>query len=298
MPGKDGPQSKAFADGDSFEPTVKFEDAQAEPTAIGAGLNLPTFIGRYRVERLLGKGGFGVVYLVHDEQLQRPVAVKVPHPELISHPDDAQAYLAEARSVANLDHPHIVPVYDVGGTAEFPVYVVSKFVDGGDLACALKQSRKSCRETAELLATGAEAVHYAHKQGLFYRDLKPRNILLDRAGRPFVVDFGLALRERDVGKGSRYVGTPAYMSPEQARGEGQAVDTCFAERSGRHSRGRRHISGRDLFISCGAPQASTAPDSRPRRSQGPAPRVGHRHQGVHALRRRIAGSVGLRQSSP
>ena len=224
MPGKDGPQSKAFADGDSFEPTVKFEDVQAEPTAIGAGLNLPTFIGRYRVERLLGKGGFGVVYLVHDEQLQRPVAVKVPHPELISHPDDAQAYLAEARSVANLDHPHIVPVYDVGGTAEFPVYVVSKFVDGGDLACALKQSRKSCRETAELLATVAEAVHCAHKQGLYHRDLKPGNILLDRAGRPFVVDFGLALRERDVGKGSRYAGTPAYMSPEQARGEGHRVD--------------------------------------------------------------------------
>src|SRR5262249_50832597 len=92
---------------------------QCDPVA-----SLPSHIGRYRVERLLGKGGFGLVYLARDEQLARAVAVKVPHPHLLG---EAEAYLAEARTVANLDHPNIVPVYDVGGTEHFPCYVVSKF---------------------------------------------------------------------------------------------------------------------------------------------------------------------------
>jgi serine/threonine protein kinase len=193
--------------------------------AVDAGTTkVPERIGRYRIEKILGQGGFGLVYLAHDDDLTRRVAIKVPHPERVSHPEDAQAYLTEARTVANLDHSHIVPVYDVGSTLEFPVYVVSKYVDGGDLAVALKESRKSFRETAEFVATVADAVNYAHKRGLFHRDLKPANILLDQAGRPFVVDFGLALREQDVGQGSRYVGTPAYMTPEQARGEGHRVD--------------------------------------------------------------------------
>jgi serine/threonine protein kinase len=86
----------------------------------------PQRIGRYRIERMLGKGGFGLVYLAQDEQLQRLVAVKVPHPNLVSRPEDAEAYLIEARTVANLDHPNIVPVHDVGGTEDYPCYVVSK----------------------------------------------------------------------------------------------------------------------------------------------------------------------------
>src|SRR5271155_1709274 len=83
----------------------------------------PEHIGRYRIERLLGKGGFGSVYLAFDEQLQRFVAIKVPHARLISRPEDAEAYLTEARTVANLDHPHIVPVYDVGSTEVCPCFV-------------------------------------------------------------------------------------------------------------------------------------------------------------------------------
>ncbi|HVC97541.1 MAG TPA: serine/threonine-protein kinase [Pirellulales bacterium] len=185
---------------------------------------LPPRIGRYKVERLLGQGGFGLVYLALDEQLDRRVAVKVPHAALVSHPEDAQAYLAEARTVANLDHAHIVPVYDVGGTDEFPCYVVSKYIEGADLSATLKRSRLSSAQAAELVATVAEALHYAHKQGLVHRDVKPGNIVLDKSGRPFVVDFGLALREQDVGKAPNYAGTPAYMSPEQARGEGHRVD--------------------------------------------------------------------------
>src|SRR5208283_233696 len=88
----------------------------------------------------------------------------------------------------------------------------------------LKQSRLSIHEAIELVATVAEALHHAHKQMLVHRDIKPGNILLDRSGKPFVGDFGLALREQELGKGPRYAGTPAYMSPEQARGEGHRVD--------------------------------------------------------------------------
>src|SRR5262245_35735762 len=192
--------------------------------APGPTAALPTHVGRYCVERLLGEGGFGRVYLAHDEQLQRPVAVKVPHAHLVAQAGDAQAYLAEARTVAGLDHPNIVPVYDVGSTPDCPCFVVSKYIDGTDLATRLKQARLPLHEAVELVATVAEALHHAHKQGLVHRDIKPGNILLDRGGRPFVADFGLALREQDVGKGPRYAGTPAYMSPEQARGEGHRVD--------------------------------------------------------------------------
>jgi eukaryotic-like serine/threonine-protein kinase len=184
----------------------------------------PQHIARYRIERVLGKGGFGTVYLAYDDQLQRMVAIKVPHSNLISHPENAKAYLTEARTVANLDHPHIVPVFDFGSSVQFPCYLVSKYIDGTDLATALKQSRLSIHETVELVATVAEALHHAHKQGLVHRDIKPGNILLDKSGKPFVADFGLALREQDMGKGATFAGTPAYMSPEQARGEGHRVD--------------------------------------------------------------------------
>jgi serine/threonine protein kinase len=206
---------------DPFQTVDKPGRDQAPPVVAE---RTPRRIGRYRVEKVLGQGGFGLVYLAHDEQLQRPVAIKVPHGRLVARPEDAEAYLTEARTVANLDHPNIVPVHDVGSTAEFPCFVVSKYIDGTDLNTRIKASRLSVAECADLVATVAEALHYAHKQGLVHRDIKPGNILLDKSGKPFVADFGLALRDQDVGQGPRYAGTPAYMSPEQARGEGHRVD--------------------------------------------------------------------------
>ncbi len=202
------------------------QDYQGNPIQKDEGTHTacPQRVGRYRIEKVLGKGGFGLVYLAHDDQLQRKVAIKVPHRKLVDRPEAAEAYLTEARTVANLDHPNIVPVHDVGSTEDCPCYVVSKYIDGTDLATRLMQSRLSIHETAELVATVAEALHHAHMQGLVHRDVKPGNILLDRRGQPFVADFGLALREQDVSKGPRHAGTPAYMSPEQARGEGHRVD--------------------------------------------------------------------------
>src|SRR5262249_51704646 len=151
---------------------------------------VPQQIGRYRVERTLGEGGFGLVYLAHDEQLQRPVAVKVPHRRLVSRPEDAEAYLTEARTVAGLDHSNIVPVYDVGSTEDCPCFVVSKLIEGSTLAQRIKANRPSVAEAAELMATVAEALHHAHRKGLVHRDITPGNILLDRSGKPYVADFG------------------------------------------------------------------------------------------------------------
>jgi serine/threonine protein kinase/formylglycine-generating enzyme required for sulfatase activity len=201
------------------DPTGPYQPEVAEASA-----QTPRRIGRYRVQELLGQGGFGRVYLAQDDQLNRPVAIKVPHRHLVARPVDAEAYQTEARNVATLDHPHIVPVFDVGSTEECPFFLVSKFIEGGTLANRIKHDRPSVREAAELVATVADALHYAHRRGLVHRDIKPGNILLDANGKPHLVDFGLALKEEDVGRGPKYAGTPAYMSPEQARGEGHRVD--------------------------------------------------------------------------
>ena len=184
----------------------------------------PTKIGRYTILGRLGKGGFGVVFLAFDEELDRRVAIKIPRPERVSRYEDIEAYLNEARIVASLDHPHIVPVYDVGYTENDFCFVVSKFIEGSDLAKRIKEARPSFHESAELVATVAEALHFAHTRGLVHRDIKPGNILIDASGNAFLADFGLALKEEDLGTGARIAGTPSYMSPEQARGEGHRVD--------------------------------------------------------------------------
>ena len=184
----------------------------------------PSQIGRYRIEKVLGRGGFGTVYLGHDDVLKRAVAVKVPHRHLVSSPEHIELYIAEARVLASLDHPNIVPVHDAGPTEDGLCYVVSKFVEGDNLAVRIKDRPLLHGEAAELVAAVAEALHYAHRKGLVHRDIKPSNILLDPTGKPYVADFGLALKEEDVGKGPSFAGTPAYMSPEQARGEGHRVD--------------------------------------------------------------------------
>jgi len=115
-------------------------------------------------------------------------------------PEDLEAFLVEARILAKLDHPNIVPVHDVGRTEDGLCFVVSKFMEGSDLAVRMGQARLSFRDSAELVATIADALHYAHTRGLVHRDIKPSNILIDASGEPSVADFGLALRDQDFGK--------------------------------------------------------------------------------------------------
>ena len=186
--------------------------------------DMPSCIDRYQVEQLLGAGAFGRVFLAHDGDLNRRVAIKVPLRNRLGSPQAIEAYLSEARALASLDHPHIVPVYDVGRTADGGCFVVSKFIEGRDLAAMMRDSRPSFAEAAALVASIADALHHAHLKGLVHRDVKPGNILIDVAGIPYVADFGLALREEDFGRGDQFAGTPAYMSPEQAAGRGHWVD--------------------------------------------------------------------------
>jgi serine/threonine protein kinase len=199
------------------------ENASPEPPA-QTPPEPPERVGRYRVLRVLGEGGFGRVYLAHDDDLHRPVALKVVRSQRFARGVDVDAYLEEARILAQLDHPHIVPVYDLGRTEDGLGYIVSKFIEGSDLAVVIRNTRPSHLQAADLVATVAEALHYAHGRGLVHRDVKPSNILIDTAARPCVTDFGLALKEERFGQGARLAGTPDYMSPEQARGEGHRVD--------------------------------------------------------------------------
>src|SRR5471030_1184428 len=139
------------------EKTGAYQPETADaPEVLTIPAKQPQQIGRYRVEKILGQGGFGLVYLAYDGQLQRLVAIKVPHRHRISTNEDAEVYLTEARTVANLDHPNIVPVHDVGSSEDCPCFIVSKFIEGTDLATRLKQSRLPIHEAVELVATVAE----------------------------------------------------------------------------------------------------------------------------------------------
>ena len=186
--------------------------------------NHPKMIRRYRIVRPLGSGSFGNVYLARDDQLQRDVAIKVPSAKYLENESSASSYLEEARIIAGLEHPNIVPVYDVGSTYDFPCFVVTKYIKGTHLSNYLRKKKISRNQAVNLIIVIAKALHYAHGKGIVHRDIKPENILIDQSGKPFVVDLGLALTDTNIGSGPTFLGTPAYMSPEQARGEGHRVD--------------------------------------------------------------------------
>jgi serine/threonine protein kinase len=191
---------------------------------VGAPLGPGPAIGRYRLDRVLGEGTYGRVYLAQHEVLGRRVAIKVLYRRHGSGRQEIRAFLHEGLILADLDHPGIVPVYDAGWTQEGLYYIVSRYIEGGDLGAVLARGRPGFRESAAITLAIAEALQYAHSHGLVHRDIKPANILMDLAGKPLVTDFGVALRDKDFGRGARMTGTPAYMSPEQARGEAHRVD--------------------------------------------------------------------------
>jgi len=183
-----------------------------------------TEIGRYQVRRVLGQGAFGVVYLADDPELGRPVAIKVQRPGRFASQADAERFLAEARSAARLNHPGIVTVYDVAHNAD-GCYIVMEYVQGRTLEDAMRSEPMPLAEGIALLARVVDALHYAHKRGFVHRDLKPGNILIDEHGCPHVTDFGLAVSEDTQRlQAGQVAGTPAYMSPEQVRGETHRLD--------------------------------------------------------------------------
>ena len=190
-------------------------------------------LGRYKITSLLGEGGMGAVFRAEDATLQRDVAIKVMHHQFASQPNFQERFLQEARTAAKMDHPGIVPVYEVG-ELDGRHYFTMGFVNGASLANKLKDGPLPPRDAAELTRHVAEAVVFAHQRGVIHRDLKPANIKIGPDEKPKILDFGLAKAfgaefSRDASAESPTVtrqrtevgvilGTAAYMSPEQARG--------------------------------------------------------------------------------
>src|SRR5438105_313995 len=185
--------------------------------------------GDYELLSEIARGGMGVVWRARQLSLNRLVAVKMMLAGAHASAADVQRFRVEAEAAANLDHPQILPIYEVDSHDGRP-YFSMKLADGGSLADALRGRRIDTLAAVTVLAKVARAVHFAHQRGILHRDLKPANVLLDGAANPYVTDFGLARRvEGDSGltHTGAILGTPSYMAPEQARAQKQlttAVD--------------------------------------------------------------------------
>jgi tetratricopeptide (TPR) repeat protein/predicted Ser/Thr protein kinase len=204
-------------------PDASAADADPAPPAA-----LPRSFGDYDVLEEMARGGMGVVYLARQRSLNRLVALKVIRAGEWASSAEVRRFRNEAEMVALLDHPHVVPIHEVGEQAGH-VYFSMKLIEGGSLAQHLSRFWDDPRAAAGLVAAVARAVHHAHQRGVLHRDLKPSNILLDENGRPHVTDFGLARRveaDSSLTQSGAIVGTPGYMAPEQTAGKAGAISTA------------------------------------------------------------------------
>jgi predicted Ser/Thr protein kinase len=202
-------------------------DGQAPSLPLPRG-TIVRYFGDYEVHEELGRGGMGVVFRARQISLNRPVALKLIKASVLADEVDLRRFQNEAEAVALLDHAGIVPVYEVG-EHDGQRYFSMKLVEGGNLAEQIARSRANPRAAAAVLAETAEAIHHAHMRGILHRDLKPANILIDGEGHPHVTDFGLAKRveaEVEMTASGAILGTPAYMSPEQANGRRGSITTA------------------------------------------------------------------------
>jgi len=213
---------ESIADGDDCG-RIKNADARAEPrtkTSMRAASMLGE-LGDYELLEEIGRGGQGVVFRARQKSLNRIVAVKVIGLGQWATPAHLKRFRLEAEAAASLDHPCIVPIYEVG-ERDGQCYFSMKFVEGGQLDEVTQQPPISIRQAAELISKVARTVHYAHEHGILHRDIKPGNILLDEKGEPHLTDFGLARlveSESTVTRTLEVLGTPSYMAPEQATGD-------------------------------------------------------------------------------
>ena len=197
-------------------------------TGPAGGRALPERFGRYRIERKLGEGGMGAVYLARDTALERPVALKVAR-EVHSSAEFSQRFRREAVAAASIDHPNLCPIYDVG-EVDGVVYMAMRYIEGRPLSSLVADyCRRPPPEAARLVATMARAMAVVHQRGVVHRDLKPGNVMIPADGEPVIMDFGLAVRPTQDSRlthSGAIVGTPAYMAPEQMRGDavGPAAD--------------------------------------------------------------------------
>src|SRR4051812_18259326 len=184
-------------------------------SAVVPDLDLPRLIAdRYRLDDLVGEGGFGRVYRAFDTWLERAVAVKVPRVDRPVTGGEVDQCRIEARKVARLRHPNIVPVHDVGREGS-TCFIVGEWVEGNNLATRIADDRPGHREAARIVAEVADALGHAHEAGFVHRDVKPANILIGPQGRAYLTDFGIAVVEEDLLRDVTAVGTLPYMAPEQ-----------------------------------------------------------------------------------
>ncbi|PHR88063.1 MAG: hypothetical protein COA78_36685 [Blastopirellula sp.] len=219
---------------ESAEVIEQLKQQTAKPDQKPVARAIPDTIGRFKIERLVGRGGMGLVFLAHDPMLDRKVALKIPRLDLTSDPELQERFFREARLAGQLKHMNLVPVYDAG-VHSVSCYIASEWCDGPDMSAWLKSRKEpvSAQQAAKIVAIVAKTMSYCHEQGVLHRDLKPSNILLDPVdekqtngpeidGFPFVpkiTDFGLAKMVQDSMENtnsSLLLGTPQYMSPEQA----------------------------------------------------------------------------------
>ncbi len=197
--------------------------AGSPPGSTAVTSKLGTLFGRYRLERVLGAGGMGIVYLAEDLRLGRRVALKIPKFDVDGNLHLVERFRREARTMGLVQHRHLCPIFDVD-EQDGQHYLTMAFIDGETLAQAIKRGATfTTRQIAELVRKLALALDAAHRAGVVHRDLKPANVMIDRSGEPIVMDFGLAwmVHETDarVTQSGAIIGTPAYMSPEQAEGD-------------------------------------------------------------------------------
>jgi tetratricopeptide (TPR) repeat protein len=213
--------------------------ASTEPRGEGAARETPSVdgaeadtvakgLGRFEFIQKLGQGGSGTVYRARDPRLDRDVAIKIPRAGILLNDSEGQRFLREARAAAQLRHPHVVPVHEAG-KIDGTYYIASDYIEGTTLRTLLQSGRRPThRDSAVLVAKLASALHHAHLKGVIHRDVKPENVVIDCAGNPLVMDFGLARRDEpdaslQTAEFAR-MGTLPYMSPEQARGESHQAD--------------------------------------------------------------------------
>ncbi len=175
------------------------------------------YLGRYKIEALIGRGGMAAVYRAFDPALQRNVALKVLYPQYLADPSLVERFRREAITAASLDHPYIAPIYDVG-EVDGLVYLAMKLLPGPSLAELLqREGRMPISRVAILISEVASALEEAHAHGIVHRDIKPGNVLFDARGRAMLTDFGIAksLESSSLTESSVIVGTPDYIAPEQ-----------------------------------------------------------------------------------
>ena len=220
-----------FHDAATFDASSRDDEETACSTELDVGsscsLHIGSRLGRYSVSGVLGEGQYARIYRGYDPVLDRAVALKVLRPGLLRRDRMRERFLGEARALARLSHPRIVPVFDAGVEADL-CFIAMGLIEGESLAELRDREviQLGARRVGEIVADLADALAYAHHQGIVHRDIKPMNILLDQAGQAYLMDFGIACRSesRDVwADGGRRTGSPAYVAPEVALGEQHVI---------------------------------------------------------------------------